>query len=183
MTAFEYASALISIVVGLAVARVLGGVGAFLVAKRRSSADWVVAGWYLTLLVLLIGWWHAGWLAFRDRPTIDPGTLYGWSFATALFYLAAYILVPDRAGHAPSSEEADLSPLRPAFYLCLAAHFVAASLITLQAWDFRGMILMPTLVGVAAAGAWAKTDRMRALHLLVWFVALSALVVSIPTIG
>jgi hypothetical protein len=47
MTAFEYGSGLISIVVGLAVARVLGGVGTFLGARERSVQDWIVAAWCL----------------------------------------------------------------------------------------------------------------------------------------
>ena len=64
MTVFEYASGLISIVVGLAVARVLGGIGTFMAASQRSAADRIGASWCAALLFNLVGFWIAGWQAF-----------------------------------------------------------------------------------------------------------------------
>ena len=58
MSAFEYASGLISIVVGMAVARVLGGIGNFSAANKRAASDWIVAAWCLALLLTLVGWWR-----------------------------------------------------------------------------------------------------------------------------
>ena len=71
MTAFEYASGLISIVVGLAVARVLGGIGTFSVASERSVSDWIVASWCLTLLLTLVGWWMSAWTILRVQAEIE----------------------------------------------------------------------------------------------------------------
>ena len=180
MTAFEYASGLISIVIGLAIARVLGGIGGFLVAKQRSASDWLVATWCLALLITMVGWWHAGWQTFRGRSEIDVGTSYAWIFATALFYLAAFILVPQTIVKEDSSE---VATLRPAFYLCLAAHFAAAMLVTTPIANLYGVIIMSIMVLVSAAGAGAKTDRARAIHLGVWLAAFAAVIVVTPAIG
>jgi hypothetical protein len=184
MTAFEYASGLISIVIGLAVARVLGGIGGFLVARQRSASDWIVAAWCVALLVTMIAWWHVGWTTFRGRPEIDLGTSFAWSFATALFYLAAFVLVPHTIAQEDSSEVGTLRSPAPAFYLCLAAHFVAGTLLSNPTFESGGVIIMSTLVLVSAAGAGAKTDRARAIHLGVWLAAFAAVIVgTTPAIG
>ncbi len=46
MTPFEYATGLFSIVIGLGVARVLGGIGTFITTRDRSASDWIVASWW-----------------------------------------------------------------------------------------------------------------------------------------
>ncbi len=95
MTVFEYAGGLISIVVGLAVARVLGGIGSFIRAGNRSASDWIVASWCLALVFNLVGWWFAGWVMFAERTEIGVPTLILWLVDTSLLYLAAYILIPN----------------------------------------------------------------------------------------
>jgi len=45
------------------------------------------------------------------------------------------------------------------------------------------VIIMSILVLVSAAGAGAKTDRARAIHLGVWLVAFVAVIVATPAIG
>ena len=183
MTAFEYASGLISIVIGLAIARVLGGIGGFLVARQRSTSDWIVAMWCLALLITMVAWWHVGWVTFRGRPEIDLGTSFAWIFATALFYLAVFVLVPNTLAQEYSSEVGTLRPPRPAFYLCLAAHFVAGSLVSEAIFESRGVILMSMMVLASAAGAGAKSDRARAIHLGVWLAVFAFLTATTPAIG
>ena len=123
MTGFEYASGLISIVVGLAIARVLGGIGTLLRLDNRTLHDWIVGTWCLTLFLALVGWWMAGWQVMRVQAEISLVTLVFWTVATALLYLSAYLLVPagivDRSGGPETNFE--LPP--GAFFLCLAAHF------------------------------------------------------------
>ena len=70
MTVFEYASGLISIVIGLAVARVLGGISNFIAAERRIGSDWIVASWCFALLITLVGWWLVGWYVLRGQAEI-----------------------------------------------------------------------------------------------------------------
>ena len=61
MSVFEYVAAFVAIVMGLSVARVMGGVGAFILTKSRTSTDWLVFGWCIALIVTQIGWWMLGW--------------------------------------------------------------------------------------------------------------------------
>ena len=83
MTVFEYASGLTSIVVGLAVARILGGISTFSSAGGRSAYDWIVGAWCLALLFTLVGFWMAGWVILRERTEIEFVTLSLWIVGTS----------------------------------------------------------------------------------------------------
>ena len=65
MSVFEYASGLISIVVGLAIARILGGIGTFTGLEKRTAADWIVLSWSIALALNLVGWWIGGWIRYE----------------------------------------------------------------------------------------------------------------------
>lgn len=124
MTIFEYASGLISIVVGLAIARVLGGIGAFLTLNQRTAHDWIVAVWCMALSLNLVMWWIVGWRFLQNLAEISVATLMFWTSATALLYLAAYILVPGSAeGHSGHDARTNFKLPGLAFFGCLAAHF------------------------------------------------------------
>ena len=164
MTGFEYASGLISIVVGLGIARVLGGIGSFLRFHNRAPRDWIVGSWCLVLFLALVGWWMAGWQVLRVQTEISFVTLIFWTIATALLYLSAYLLVPativDRTG--------DLG----AFFTCLAAHFglVSVYMIVALESEFDSPLITGAITIISAAGAAIKTSRGYTLHLAI-FVA------------
>ncbi|MBW2385750.1 MAG: hypothetical protein JRG92_19125 [Deltaproteobacteria bacterium] len=188
MSAFEYASGLISIVVGLAVARALGGVGTFSVASDRSASDWIVVSWCLAILLVMVGWWMTGWTALRVQAEIAFSTLFVWIVASALLYLAAYVLVPGTSIEPGSGSEASLRPVRSAFYLYLAAHFALAFLLGLTQGTFvvtdgaSSTALLPSLIpaammtGLSAVGAALHSERSRALHLVIWVTALAVVI-------
>ncbi len=187
MSVFEYASGLISIVVGLAVARVLGGIGTFSAASERAASDWVVASWCLALLLTMVGWWMSAWTTLRGQAEIGFSTLFIWIVATALLYLAAYVLIPGTSESA-SGPGSSLRPVRSAFYLYLAAHFGVAVLQQLTQQTFvvaeggPSTALIPSVVpamimgGVSAVGAALHSERNRALHLVVWLAALVVII-------
>jgi len=191
MTVFEYTSGLTSIVVGLAVARILGGISTFSSAGERSAQDWIVALWCLALLFTLVGFWMAGWVILRERTEIEFVTLFLWIVSTSFLYLAAAVLVPSTPIWEASEPRTKLHPLRAAFYFYLAAHFGTVSLAQVIAAEdpFFGSLISSLLVtgifiGVSALGAVAHSDRTRALHLAAW---LSMMVVNVgfvvPVIG
>ncbi len=177
MTAFEYASGLISIVVGLGIARVLGGIGSFIESRRRSAGDWIAATWCLVLLLALVAWWIAGWQVLRAQAEISLATLVIWTLATALYYLAAYLLVPVRL--IDGSREPHANSERPsgAFFLCLAAHFglMLGYALAIGSIDGLGLTATGSLVVVSGAGAALKSNRGRAFHLLVWATLLAVI--------
>ena len=186
MTVFEYAGGLISIVVGLAVARVLGGIGSFIRAGNRSASDWIVASWCLALVFNLVGWWYAGWAIFADRTEIGAAALIVWVVATSLLYLAAYVLIPNAGLAAASDSQAKPPPLPAAFFFCLAAHFGVGIALGLsirgQGTNIGASIQVATMAVVSAAGAAAKSNQSRGWHLVIWLVMMVAML-SRQTIG
>jgi hypothetical protein len=175
MTVFEYAGGLISIVVGLAIARVLGGIGSFIRTENRSPTDWLVAAWCLALVFNMAGYWYAGWAMFSEQTEIGIGTLFVWLVATSLFYLAAYVLMPNTGLLAASGAQAKLAPIPAAFYRCMAAHFgVGIGLginVTGRSINTTS-IAVASMAVVSAAGAAAKTNQARGWHLVIWLVVL-----------
>ncbi len=185
MTVFEYAGGLISIVVGLAVARVLGGIGSFIRAGNRSASDWIVASWCLALVFNLVGWWFAGWAIFAERTEIGVPTLIVWLVDTSLLYLAAYILIPNTGLMAGGDTQAKPPPLPAAFYFCLATHFgVGIALgVSMQGQGINtAYIQVATMAVVSAAGAAANSNQARGWHLVIWLVMLGVLM-SGQTLG
>ncbi len=170
MTGFEYASGLISIVVGLGIARVLGGVGTFLRLDNRTPHDWIVGTWCLVLFLALVGWWMFGWQVLRMQTDISFVTLIFWTIATALLYLSAYLLVPATIVDRSGGPETNFELPRGAFFACLAAHFGLMFVYAIVALG-SGLGALVTLGAgtiISAAGAAIKTNWGYTLHLAVW---------------
>ena len=190
MSPFEYASGLVSIVVGLGVARVLGGFGTFISARQRSASDWIVALWCIAILGNLIGWWIAVWNIMREQVEISLATLFVGILATSLLYLAAYVLIPGAPIDGAREGGANLHSPRAAFYYCLGAHFGVVALVifffeTVVGTGFTlPFVMVGTLAAVSAAGAAAKGNRSRALHLATWTTLLVVMMArTVPRIG
>jgi hypothetical protein len=166
---------------GLAVARVLGGIGTFMAASQRSAVDWIGASWCAALLFALVGWWIAGWQAFGALEEVGAAILAPWVVSTSFLYLAAYALVPSTEPRRDRGPGGDLFPLRPHFYLCLGAHFgVAVPLTLLVAPEAQrssvASIVVVMMIPISAAGALVEGNRARVLHLLIWGATMLLLV-------
>ena len=172
MTAFEYASGLISIVVGLGIARVLGGVGTFLSLDNRTPHDWIVGTWCLVLSLTLVAWWMVGWTVLRAQSEISFVTLVFWTFATALLYLSAYLLVPGTVVDRSGGPETNFELPRRAFFACLAAHFGLVFVYLILALGGLGSTVLGAMTIISASGFVIKTNRGYALHLAVWIAVL-----------
>ena len=194
MTSFEYASGLISIVVGLAVARVLGGVGAFLNADRRTSSDWIVGAWCIILSIALVAWWVAGWRFLRQQAEISFASLVFWMFATAVLYLAAYLLVPRNVASLHGDDrDTNFDLPNRAFFVCLAVHYGAfllyvvtdLALVVESSPVTNGRLpFLPMLIIASAAGIFVRTPRGYVVHLAIWGVMLiAAIAISLPALG
>jgi hypothetical protein len=101
VSAFEYLSVLISIVLALGMTRVLAGVGEMLQARIHRRIYWVHVIWTLNLFIYLVVAW---WIFFRWRNQQE------WTFLLFVFvlisptvlYLASMLLFP-RDGTADES--------------------------------------------------------------------------------
>ena len=93
MSAFEYLSVLISIVLALGMTRLLAGVGEMLQARSRERFYWVHLVWVANLFVYLVLAW---WIFYRWRNQQN------WTFFLFIFvlisptilYLASLLLFP-----------------------------------------------------------------------------------------
>jgi hypothetical protein len=184
MTGFEYASGLISIVVGLAIARVLGGVGTFLRLDNRTPHDWIVGTWCLVLFLALLGWWMAGWQVLQVQAEISLVTLVFWTSATALLYLSAYLLVPATIVERSGGPETNFQLPGGAFFACLAAHFVLMAVyMTVVFESGLGALVTLAMAIISATGAAIKTNWGYTLHLAVWVAVLfGAALTRLPAI-
>ena len=121
MTTFEYLSVFISIVIGLGVVRVLGGV-AKLLDPQESKAYWLHSTWVAYFIFWLPWFW---WFEFdwRFQTTWTFPVFFFVVLFAMLFYLAVAVLVPSR--------EADYKDLESYFYRVRPRFFALMTLINI----------------------------------------------------
>lgn len=124
MTQFEYVAVLVSIIVGLALAQILWGVGRMVTADRGPRPYWIHLVWtlYFFLLTVLFWWWE-----FRLNVVDWSLTIYlvVIVYATLLFFVSV-VVQPGAISHITDYREYFYSKRRWIFGL-----FVATWL-----WDF-----------------------------------------------
>lgn len=94
MDPFSYLVVLTSIVLGLGVTRLVGGLGKLLQTRKRKRSYWVHTLWLLNLLLVIVIVW---WFAYRWR-TYERWTffLFLWLLLSpTILYLIASLLFPD----------------------------------------------------------------------------------------
>jgi hypothetical protein len=152
MNAFDYLTVLISIVLGLAIANVLAGLGTVITARERVDFYWPPIAWAIWLFFISAQHWWAEW---GVRHTLQ------WNFGTFwlqlltpvdLFLLAALVLPPRDA-----SGKLDLG----AWYF------------RNRAWFFGLLFLLPA---IAIAEELARTGRMHSPLNLAFLIAFEVVI-------
>jgi hypothetical protein len=167
---FEYLIGLLTIVLGLAVAKAMGGIGSFLIAERRTLRNWIDVGFCLALVIFQIGWWKVLWSIFNNAELLSNGLVYSWIAATALLYLASYVLVP-QSGHFAGSVRTTSKAIPPAFFYCVALHFCAVPFYFIIQREISFTIAWPLLmVALCVLGAFLKSDRAMLTLVAIWLV-------------
>lgn len=94
MDPFEYLVVLTSIVLGLAVTRVIAGIGNIIQTRRRKRSYWVHIIWMVNLLLTITIVW---WVAYRWRMQQHwTFFLFLWLLLTpTLLYLISALIFPD----------------------------------------------------------------------------------------
>ena len=184
MGVFEYIAAFVAIVMGLAVARVMSGIGAFIIADHRVPNDWLLAGWCLALIITMIGWWMLGWFTIGQLETVTYGSVLVWFSATALLFLAGYILLPG-GGLSPSTSSSVMGTLRPSFFVCLGLHFsinIVASVVDGSFIPLQGLVVL--MVILSAIGAFLRSTKAHSVLLVVWVICMLGLnLMAVPAVG
>jgi hypothetical protein len=118
MDTFSYLSVLISIVLGLGITNLLGGVATLLRRRADVRMFWPLPIWLVTLFLIHVQtWWTMFGLRRVDR----------WSFGAflivlmqpVLLYLMTALIIPRRAATGALDLEADFFREKRAFFACL----------------------------------------------------------------
>jgi hypothetical protein len=119
MTPYEYLTVFVSVVIGLAVVHLLGGVSLILDTRVKERVDWIHAVWTGNVFVttLLVWWFNFGLTAVDVWTLAHFLTLVAYA---VVLYLMAGLLYPVR-GSEIVDFRAHFEANRPRFFLmCLA---------------------------------------------------------------
>ncbi len=123
MSAFEYLSVLISIILALGMTRVLAGVGEMLQARSRRRIYWVHVLWIVNVFLYLVVAW---WIFYRWRNE-QPWTFFLFIFvliSPTILYLASILLFP------PESDLEESIDYKTHYYANHRAFFVLFAMFT-----------------------------------------------------
>jgi hypothetical protein len=123
MSAFEYLSVLISIILALGMTRVLAGVGEMLQARSRRHIYWVHAVWIVNVFLYLVVAW---WIFYRWRNQ-QPWTFFLFIFvliSPTILYLVSILLFP------PESDLEESIDYKTHYYANHRAFFVLFAMFT-----------------------------------------------------
>src|SRR5262245_32657166 len=100
VTSFEFVFSLFSILLGLALAEVLGGFGRALQSRRKIHIGWLSSLLGLVVALDLTSFWSVAWTVHNTIPANYLSLLCGF-LVTAIYYLVASIVFPHDLGEWP----------------------------------------------------------------------------------
>ena len=164
--AFNYVAVLVSIVVGLAVTRVLSQISEVIQAGNRPQTYWIHTVWLVNAFsMLMLNWW-----VFYRWHTTPEWTFYLFVWVTlapTLFYLASSVIAPGELAQTGSANWRDYYyDNRRGFFFILASIWPLDIIDTLlkgkQHFIDQGPLYLPTMIawclGCVVAGI-TKNER------------------------
>ena len=106
MTQHEYVFVTISIILGLAITRLLGQAAGLLRAQRRIRFHWSTSLWALCVLVFILQMWWVGW-ELRNYGAWTIGDFFVLVLAAVFVYGAAEMALPVEDYDVASDAELD----------------------------------------------------------------------------
>jgi hypothetical protein len=95
MSAFDYLTILISIVLGLAIANVLARLATVITARERTDFYWPSVAWAIWLFFISVQHWWAEW-SVRHTPHWNFGTFWLQLLIPVILFLLSALVLPDR---------------------------------------------------------------------------------------
>lgn len=118
MTAFEYLSVLLSIILGLAITQVLQGYRSLLLTRGTIRLYWPTLIWSgLVLLIATQSWWAS--FALDGRRDWQFGIFAVILVQMGLIYMLAAVVLPDVSGGFAIDLQAHYAAQRRPFFACL----------------------------------------------------------------
>jgi hypothetical protein len=184
MSPFEFVAAFFSVVLGLGVAHLLGGISRLLEARDRVRTYWVHSTWVLSTILLLIHSWWGMWSLKAASAWSYPAFLCFVAYLIAL-YLISTLLLPRVPEHGSIDLRAHFDTIRPVFLSFFAGVFALATVLnyTLFASDLLSIfIVIPgTAFVLILVGAMIRNRPYHAALALFVLFGLLAVMISDPT--
>jgi hypothetical protein len=165
---FNYVAVLISIVIGLGVTRVLGGLSEVIQRSNRERRYWVHTLWLINALVLLMTSW---WVFYRWHTAQEwTAYLFFWVTLTpTLLYLASSVLAPGELEETGSASWRDYYYAnRRAFFFVFAAIWPLDIIDTLlkgkQHFIDQGPLYVPSIMMWCICGVVAAITKNQRFH-------------------
>lgn len=177
MDPFSYVCILTSIVAGLAMTRLVGGMGQLLQTRKRTPTYWVHSLWMVNAFMTVIITW---WVQYRWRNT-EQWTLFLvlWLLvAPVTLYLASALLFPNEQEGEPITDwRRHFYEHHRGIFILMGMNFVIDIVDTLlKGWE-RFLSLGPLYAGsmslflvLCAIAAFTKSARYHAVFALFYFV-------------
>lgn len=175
MTGFEYLAAYLSVVAGLAITQIMGGIANLVEARGRVKYDWIHSFWVLNILILNVQVWWGMW-GLQDYTN--------WNFRAfalvlaipGVLYFVSRLLAPDDIGptrHVSMAEHYET--VRPVFFILLAVYGVLSILANRLLFGspiFSMLAFIPAASVLGAAlCAWTPHRAVHATYAVLIFVA------------
>ncbi|MBC7166405.1 hypothetical protein [Phenylobacterium sp.] len=136
MSTFEFVFSLLSLLLGLSMAEVLGGVARTVEARGRAPVSWLNMLLAVLMIADIVSFWGAAWF-MRDRVEFSYVVLIGSTLFASAYYVAAYLVFPRTV--APEREKDDhfYTVRGPVIGIMLAANLTQLGLfVRLLGWDY-----------------------------------------------
>lgn len=118
MTAFEYFSVMVAVVLGLGVTQILAAIGIYVQDPRLVRPYWIHSLWVVMLLAAHFAAWSNIW-HLRDSLTFSYGAYVYVLLGPMILYLAVRVLLPQLDRSEPVSVERHYYSVRRSFFLLL----------------------------------------------------------------
>jgi len=164
MTNFEFVFSLLVILLGLALAEVLGGLARTVKRRPRIRIGWgtcLLATWVMTETVIF---WEIIWRTRNVIPNDSPA-LFGGFAITALYYFAAAVVWPDDIERLAPPDEYFMAEKGKAIGAILAAvalsFVLRAAAMGLASWQAIPWYAWGSLAVIYVAGPLAALTKRR----------------------
>jgi hypothetical protein len=172
MTAFEYFSVMVSVILALGIAQILGGVGR-IIQYRGASVYWVHGVWTVVLLASHFRLWWTLW----DLRAGFELSYYGFLallMGPTLLFLAARVLMPDFSDPGEANLEDYFFRIRRAFFTLLLLFGLGGAFVgTVLTGQppAAGRLVLQALVIAPLLACLLSDDRRLHAAVAVWFAA------------
>lgn len=179
MTPFEFVSVFFSVVLGLAVAHLMGAIGELVEVRHRVRTCWVNSVWvFAVFLIQISGWW--GMWDLKRAPSWDlKSFLLVVMYLSGIYLLTTMVLPRVSDGEKPLNLKEHYESVRPTFFATLAALLLLAAFINVSLFKTNPLgMFMVMPVSLAAMSIVASRTSNKTWHGIFAVLFVSGLIVA-----